>query len=159
MFFFLILLCSRVLKPSRLPCFSLAIAKVKQLLGTIYCSEMSKNWPNKKNCGRHTGPVLHHRQVVFTRCWYSDKTTRQDKTRQQDNKTTTIWILKHSTVSALWCRTAPRVPNSQEVKKEAARLMKIFLSNKQAIGVGECLLVHVHVKVKSLDWKTREALS
>ena len=23
---------------------------------------------NKKNCGRHTGPVLHHRQVVFTRC-------------------------------------------------------------------------------------------
>ena len=56
-------------------------------------------------------------------------------------------------------RTRPRVPNSQEVKKEAARLMKIFLSNKQAIGVGECLLVHVHVKVKSLDWKTREALS
>ena len=49
--------------------------------------------------------------------------------------------------------------NSQEVKKEAARLMKIFLSNKQAIGVGECLLVHVHVKVKSLDWKIREALS
>ena len=54
---------------------------------------------------------------------------------------------------------APHVPNSQEVKKEAARLMKIFLSNKQAIGVGECLLVHVRVKVKSLDWKTREALS
>ena len=22
---------------------------------------------NKKHCGRHTGPVLHHRQVVFTR--------------------------------------------------------------------------------------------
>ena len=23
-----------------------------------------------------------------------------------------MWILKHSTVSALWCRTAPRVPNN-----------------------------------------------
>ena len=43
------------------------------------------------------------------------------------------------------------MPNSQEVKKEAASLMKIFLSDKQAIGVGECLLVHVRVKVKSLN--------
>ena len=25
---------------------------------------------------------------------------------------TRTWILKHSTVSALWCRTAPRVPNT-----------------------------------------------
>ena len=23
---------------------------------------------NKKCCGRHTGPVLHHRQVIFTHC-------------------------------------------------------------------------------------------
>ena len=37
---------------------------------------------NKKNCGRHTGPVLHHRQVVFTCCWYFDM-TRQGKTTRQ----------------------------------------------------------------------------
>ena len=62
--------------------------------------------------------------------------------------------------SIVRCENSENVlENSQEVKKEAARLMKIFLSNKQAIGVGECLLVHVRVKVKSLDWKTHEALS
>ena len=27
-----------------------------------------KRGVNKKGCGRHTGPVLHHRQIVFTRC-------------------------------------------------------------------------------------------
>ena len=29
---------------------------------------LTKIRKNKENCGRHTGPVLHHRQVVFTCC-------------------------------------------------------------------------------------------
>ena len=49
--------------------------------------------------------------------------------------------------------------NSQEIKKEATRLMKMFLTNKQSIGVGECLLWHVKVKVDSLCMKTRESLN
>ena len=48
--------------------------------------------------------------------------------------------------------------NSQEVKKEATRIMKMFLSTKQSIGVGECLLWHVRVKFSSLNKKTRDNL-
>ena len=38
--------------------------------------------PNKNDCGRHTGSVLHHRQVFFPS---SDTLIGQDKTRQQQN--------------------------------------------------------------------------
>ena len=49
--------------------------------------------------------------------------------------------------------------NSQKVKKEATRLMKIFLNNKQSIGVDECLLWHIKVKVDNLSMKTRKSLN
>ena len=42
-------------------------------------------------------------KIDFTRCWYFEK-----EETKQDKKT---WIPKHSAVSALWCRTAPCVPN------------------------------------------------
>ena len=48
--------------------------------------------------------------------------------------------------------------NSQEVKKEATRIMKMFLSTKQSIGVGECLLWHVRVNFSSINRKTRHSL-
>ena len=38
------------------------------------------------------GPVLHHRQVVFTCCW--------DFEEEKENN---MWFLKHRTVAALWC--------------------------------------------------------
>ena len=51
----------------------------------IYSMELKQEY-----CWRHTGPILHHRQVVFTCCWDFEK---------KENK---MWFLKHSTVSALW---------------------------------------------------------
>ena len=38
-----------------------------------------------------------------------------DTLRRRRRKKT--WFLKHSTVSALWCRTAPRVPNNVSAKQ------------------------------------------
>ena len=49
---------------------------------------------NKNDCERHTGPVLHHRQVFLSQLWYFDRARQDNKTRQQqDNKAMTIACL------------------------------------------------------------------
>ena len=53
------------------PAAKLSGPKIKGFLLEVYAGVIIR-W-NKKDCGRHTGPILHHRQVVFTCCWYSDK--------------------------------------------------------------------------------------